>query len=112
MTIREFLDIETKGITNEFQIVLMESHAKMNWQVLKIYPYCTNVKTKFTSASAPHPYFIKDISVEDYLFFRDVKKLMQKFSELDERKKEMENDFAKDEQLNTSEGDFEDVPIF
>lgn len=90
----------------------MESHAKMNWQVLKIHAYCTNIKTKFTSASAPQPYYIKDISVEDYLFFRDTKKLMQKFSELDERKKEMENDFAKDGQLNTSEGDFEDVPIF
>ena len=88
MTIREFLDIENKGITNQFQIALMEAHAKMNWQVLKVYAYCTNIKTKFTSASAPHPYFIKDISVEDYLFFRDVKKLMEKFSELDVRKKE------------------------
>lgn len=112
MTIREFLDIENKGITNQFQIALMEAHAKMNWQVLKVYAYCTDIKTKFTSASAPHPYFIKDISVEDYLFFRDVKKLMEKFSDLDERKKEMENDFAKDEQLNTSEGDFEDVQFF
>lgn len=112
MTIREFLDIEEKGITNEFQIVLMEAHAKMNWQILKVYAYCTNIKTKFTSASAPHPYFIKDISVEDYLFFRDMKKLMEKFNELDERKKEMENDFVKDEQLNTSEGDFENVPLF
>lgn len=112
MTIREFLDVEEQGITNEFQIVLMEAHAKMNWQILKVYAYCTNIKTKFTSASAPHPYFIKDISVEDYLFFRDVKKLMEKFNELDERKKEMENDFAKDEQLNTSEGDFENVPLF
>lgn len=112
MTIREFLDIEEQGITNEFQIVLMETHAKMNWQVLKIYPYCTNIKTKFTSASAPNTYFIKDMSVEDYKFFDDMKKLMEKFNDLDERKKEMENDFAKDEQLNTSEGDFEDVPIF
>lgn len=93
MTIREFLDIENKGITNQFQIALMEAHAKMNWQVLKVYAYCTDIKTKFTSASAPHPYFIKDISVEDYLFFRDVKKLMKKFSVLDERKKEMEGDF-------------------
>jgi len=50
--------------------------------------------------------------VEDYLFFRDMKKLMQKFSVLDERKKEMEGDFTKDEQLNTSEGDIENVPIF
>ena len=90
----------------------MEAHAKMNWQVLKIYPYCTNIKTKFTSASAPNPYFIKDMSVEDYKFFDDMKKLMEKFSELDERKKEMENDFAKDEQLNTSEGDFENVLFF
>ncbi len=112
MTLREFLDIENKGITNQFQIVLMEAHAKMNWEILKVYAYCTNIKTKFTSASAPHPYFIKDISVEDYLFFRDVKKLMEKFSALDERKKEMECDFAKDEQLNTSEGDFEDVQFF
>lgn len=111
MTIREFLDIENKGVTNQFQIALMEAHAKMNWQVLKVYAYCTNIKTKFTSASAPHPYFIKDISVEDYLFFRDVKKLMEKFSELDVRKKEMENDFE-DEQLNTSEGDFENVQLF
>ena len=111
MTIREFLDIENKGITNQFQIALMEAHAKMNWQVLKVFAYCTNIKTKFTSASAPHPYFIKDISVEDYLFFRDVKKLMEKFSELDERKKEMEGDFE-DEQLNTSEGDFENVLFF
>lgn len=93
MTIREFLDIENKGITNQFQIALMEAHAKMNWQVLKVYAYCTDIKTKFTSASAPHPYFIKDISVEDYLFFRDVKKLMEKFSEIDVRKKEMEGDF-------------------
>lgn len=93
MTIREFLDIENKGVTNQFQIALMEAHAKMNWQVLKVYAYCTDIKTKFTSASAPHPYFIKDISVEDYLFFRDVKKLMEKFSVLDERKKEMEGDF-------------------
>ena len=111
MTIKEFLDIENKGITNQFQIALMEAHAKMNWQVLKVYAYCTNIKTKFTSASAPHPYFIKDISVEDYLFFRDVKKLMEKFSELDVRKKEMEGDFE-DEQLNTSEGDFKDVQLF
>lgn len=111
MTIREFLDIENKGVTNQFQIALMEAHAKMNWQVLKVYAYCTNIKTKFTSASAPHPYFIKDISVEDYLFFRDVKKLMEKFSELDVRKKEMEGDFE-DEQLNTSEGDFKDVQLF
>ena len=111
MTIREFLDIENKGITNQFQIALMEAHAKMNWQVLKVFAYCTNIKTKFTSDCAPHPYFIKDISVEDYLFFRDVKKLMDKFSELDERKKEMEGDFE-DEQLNTSEGDFENVPFF
>lgn len=111
MTIREFLDIENKGVTNQFQIALMEAHAKMNWQVLKVYAYCTNIKTKFTSASAPHPYFIKDISVEDYLFFRDVKKLMEKFSELDVRKKEIEGDFE-DEQLNTSEGDFEDVQLF
>jgi hypothetical protein len=93
LTIREFLDIENKGVTNQFQIALMEAHAKMNWQVLKVYAYCTDIKTKFTSASAPHPYFIKDISVEDYLFFRDVKKLMEKFSVLDERKKEMEGDF-------------------
>jgi len=111
LTIREFLDIENKGVTNQFQIALMEAHAKMNWQVLKVYAYCTNIKTKFTSASAPHPYFIKDISVEDYLFFRDVKKLMEKFSELDVRKKEMEGDFE-DEQLNTSEGDFKDVQLF
>ena len=40
-----------------------------------------------------------------------VKKLMEKFSELDERKKEMEGDFE-DEQLNTSEGDFENVLFF
>lgn len=112
MTIREYLDIEEQGITNKFQIVLIEIQAKMNWEVLKVYAYCTNIKTKLTSESAPHPYFIKDISVEDYLFFRDMKKLMQKFNELDERKKEMESDFAKDEQLNTSEGDFENVPLF
>jgi len=112
LTIREFLDIENKGITNQFQIALIEVHAKMNWQVLKVFAYCTNIKTKLTSESAPNPYFIKDISVEDYLFFRDMKKLMQKFSVLDERKKEMEGDFTKDEQLNTSEGDIENVPIF
>jgi len=112
LTIREYLDIEEQGITNKFQIVLIEIQAKMNWEVLKVYAYCTNIKTKLTSESAPHPYFIKDISVEDYLFFRDMKKLMQKFNELDERKKEMESDFAKDEQLNTSEGDFENVPLF
>jgi hypothetical protein len=112
LTLREFLDIEVKGTTNQFQISLMEAHAKMNWQVLKIHPYCTNIRTKYTSASSPNTYYIKDMSVEDYKFFYDMKKLMEKFSELDERKKEMENDFAKDEQLNTSEGDFEDVPIF
>mgnify|MGYP003501182680 FL=1 len=111
MTIREFLAVEEQGITNKFQIVLIEIQAKMNWEVLKVYAYCTNIKTKLTSESAPHPYFIKDISVEDYLFFRDMKKLMQKFNELDERKKEMEGDFE-DEQLNTSEGDFENVPLF
>ena len=93
MTIEEFLDIEEQGITNKFQIALIEVQAKMNWQVLKIFAYCTNIKTKYTSENAPNPYFIKDMSVEDYKFFRDVKKLMLKFNELDERKKEMEGDF-------------------
>lgn len=93
MTIREYLDIEEQGITNKFQIALMETHAKMNWQVFKIFAYCTNIKTKYTSENAPNPYFIKDMSVEDYIFFRNVKKLMLKFNELDEHKKEMEGDF-------------------